>query len=418
MKTKLLAALIGTCFALPALAQTNLTIYGIVDAGVQVSRFGNGTQTDLASGIAEGSRLGFKGTEDLGGGYKAVFNLEARLELDNGGNRAGYIGKYPNFALVSGAPAPAPVSAALASSLGANNAIINADGALFDRTALVGMITPVGAFLLGRQYTPAYEVFNNADTFESGSVGTWGNIGAGTSSFYTPGVAIRASNALQYRIQLPNGIAASLMYSPEAVGSGSLGLSDRFFGANLRYEANGFNVGIGHNRENNTTGAKSLQTSVIGGSYDTGTMKFFAGYTKIKNDNPGIGTALAPSIAAALGTTGAPLLPGVIATINRNARIDLDSLSLGMHYRIGSGRIMGTVARNKNDLSPDSDVTLFALGYDHFLSKRTDVYVFLARANNEANAQYALGGAGYPGGFTTRGGQDASAVQIGIRHRF
>jgi general bacterial porin, GBP family len=79
---------------------------------------------------------------------------------------------------------------------------------------------------------------------------------------------------------------------------------------------------------------------------------------------------------------------------------------------------MGAVARTRNDRFANSDVTLYSLGYDHNLSKRTDVYVFFARANNETNAQYALGGAGYSGGFTTRGGQDASALQIGVRHKF
>ena len=67
---------------MPALAQTSLTLYGIADAGVQVSRFGNGTQTNLASGMADGSRLGFKGTEDLGGGFKALFTLESRIDAE------------------------------------------------------------------------------------------------------------------------------------------------------------------------------------------------------------------------------------------------------------------------------------------------------------------------------------------------
>ncbi|HEV7454671.1 MAG TPA: porin, partial [Candidatus Saccharimonadales bacterium] len=82
MRLKLLVALIGAGLAAPVLAQSNITIYGIADTGIQVSRFGNGTQYNMASGIADGSRLGFKGTEDIGGGYKAIFTLEARVELD------------------------------------------------------------------------------------------------------------------------------------------------------------------------------------------------------------------------------------------------------------------------------------------------------------------------------------------------
>ncbi|MGH8809561.1 MAG: porin, partial [Noviherbaspirillum sp.] len=258
MKVKALAAMIGACFAAPALAQSSITIYGIADAGIQVSRFGNGTQYNLASGMAEGSRIGFKGTEDLGGGFKAIFTLEGRLELDTGDNRNGFLGKNPAFPLLRGAPVPAPVSTALATALGTNPAVVNSNGALFDRTSMVGMITPVGGILLGRQYTPAYEVFAAADTFETGSAGTWGGITGGPGALYTPGIAIRSSNAIQYRLQLPGGFGASLMYSPEDRGSGSLGISDRFLGANVRYQASGLNVGIGYNMEDDPTGARSL----------------------------------------------------------------------------------------------------------------------------------------------------------------
>ncbi len=418
MKVKLFAALISSCCAVPAWAQTNITIYGIADAGIQASRFGNGTQYNLASGMADGSRLGFKGSEDLGGGYKAIFTLEARIELDTGDNKNGYLGKNPDFALLNGVPLPAATSLALATALGANNAIVNPNGALFDRTAMVGIVTPVGAFLLGRQYTPAYEIGANSDTFETGSVGGWGGITTGASALYTPGVAIRSSNAIQYRIQLPNGLGASLMYSPEDRASGSLGVSDRFLGANVKYQANGFNVGLGYNTEKDPFGNRSLRTGVLGGSYTLGKMKFFAGYMNMKNDSPSLAFALTPTVTAALGTAGAALAPVVLTTINTNARLDADSVSLGMHYTLGAGRLMGAVAHTRNDLFVNSDVTLFSLGYDHNLSKRTDVYLFFARANNDTNAQYALGGAGYSGGFTIRSGQDANALQVGIRHRF
>jgi general bacterial porin, GBP family len=418
MKTKLLAGLIGACFAVPTLAQTHITIYGIADAGIQVSQFGDGTQYNLASGIAEGSRIGFKGVEDLGGGYQAIFTLEGRFELDTGDNKNGFIGKNPAFTLLQGAPAPVPVSAALAAALGTNPTVVNSNGALFDRTAMVGLITPLGGVLAGRQYTPAYEVFVLADTFETGSAGGWGSIAGGTGALYTPGIAIRSSNAFQYRLQLPGGFGAALMYSPEDRSSGSLNIANRFIGANARYQAHGFNVGVGYNMEDDTNGARSLKTAIVGGSYAWGNWKFFAGYMTMKNDNPSLGAALTPTITSALGAAGAALVPGIVATINSNARLDGDTYSVGMHYRIGAGRLMGALAQTRNDLFPDADVTMLSLGYDYNLSKRTDVYIFYARADNQPNAQYALGGGGYSGGFTTRPGQDANALQLGIRHKF
>lgn len=292
---------------------------------------------------------------------------------------------------------PAASSLALANALGANNAVVNNNGALFDRTAVLGLITPVGTILLGRQYTPAYEVGANADTFETGSVGTWGGIISGTSALYTPGVAIRSSNAIQYRVQMPNGIGVSLMYSPEERGSGSLGVSNRFVGANLRYQLNGYNIDIGYNREDDFSGTPSLRTTAAGGSYAINNMKFFAGFMIMKNDNPSIGSVLTSTITAALGGSGSALAPAVIVTINSNARLDTKSYSLGMQYSIGSGRLMGAISRTKNALFADSDVTLVSQGNDHNLSVRTDVFLYFARTINQANAQYALGGAGYFG---------------------
>src|SRR5258706_8507827 len=82
-----IVALAALAVASPAvLAQSNVQIYGIMDAGVsQVTGLKGGTRTFLVSGIMEGSRLGFKGNEDLGGGYRALFTMEHRLEADTGG---------------------------------------------------------------------------------------------------------------------------------------------------------------------------------------------------------------------------------------------------------------------------------------------------------------------------------------------
>lgn len=436
MKTKLLAGLVASCFAAPALAQSNITIYGLMDAGIHVSSNGEGTETRLVSGIADGSRLGFKGSEDLGGGYKAIFNIEARVELDNGGNQAGNISNNQGLALSRGMVFPAPVPQLAPLAAGALAAVrgamqppvnVNTNGALFDRTSMVGLITPVGAILAGRMYTPAYEVFAAADTFETGTAGGWGNITGGAGGLLTAGVAIRSDKVLQYRIQLPNGIAAALMYGFEK--SGYIGLDKHFYAANLMYRANGFNVGLGHNYGQDQNGDKGLVTTTLGGSYETGAMKFFAGYQAMKNDNSILipvlsnawDTQIAPGLIAAGGPAG--LVNGVWAPIFKNNlaenfKLDADSVSVGMHYRIGSGRIMGSVSHQNDKTTFDNDVTQYAIGYDHNLSKRTDIYTVLAYIKNRNGAQYAPGAASAPGGFTSEPGQAGRAFQIGMRHRF
>ena len=98
-----------------------------------------------------------RGTEGIGNGYKAMFVLESRFEADTGGpsNRPPVSGTQLPDRLTAGLP-PA-VQAALNSAVGSQLGV-NLPGRLFDRQAFVGMVTPFGAILAGRQYTPAFEI--------------------------------------------------------------------------------------------------------------------------------------------------------------------------------------------------------------------------------------------------------------------
>lgn len=489
MKMKLLAGLVASCCAAPVLAQSNITIYGLVDAGLHVSSNGEGTRTKLVSGIADGSRLGFKGTEDLGGGYKALFNLEARMEIDNGTNQAGNISDNEGFALSRGmdfmpvltaatlptvragvaaavaaqaqaAGATAAQAAAMGAAYVASPAgiadvanrttaavaptgakllagsqsalkqagaikIVNFNGALFDRTSMVGMVTPVGAVLAGRMYTPGYEVLAGADTFETGTAGSWGGITSGPAGLLTAGIAIRSSKAVQYRIALPNGISAALMYGFK--NSGYIDLDKRFYAANLMYKANGLNVGVGYNNGQDQDGRSGLISTVIGGSYQTGPFKFFAGYLKQKNDNSVVvplltsltwDAGIAPTLAAQPAALQAALRNSYVNTLKQNFKLDAEGYSVGMHYQVGNGRVMGSVSRQNDKTAFNNDATQYAIGYDHNLSKRTDIYTVLAYIKNDNAAQYAPGAASASGGFTSAGGVAGKAFQIGMRHRF
>ena len=99
MKTKLIAGVIATCFAVPVMAQSSVQIYGVADAGITKTK---GESARIFSGGADGSRIGFKGTEDIGGGWKAIFNLEARVELDTGTQTPTLITDNPGLYLTKG----------------------------------------------------------------------------------------------------------------------------------------------------------------------------------------------------------------------------------------------------------------------------------------------------------------------------
>lgn len=424
MKTTILAGVIATCFAAPALAQSSVTIYGIADAGIHKS---TGSGTKIASGIADGSRLGIKGTEDLGDGFKAIFNVEARVELDTGRQQPTLMSDNPGLYLTRGMDMlPAPVLA------GIRNAIqpkgtpsVNPENALFDRTAYVGLITPVGAVLLGRMYTPGYEVFALADAFESGTAGTWGNMTGGTAGYSAIGAEIRSQESIQYRISTPNGFGGALMYG--AKGSGYLGRYNKFYGVNVTYKANGLEFGYGYNRGYDQDDNRSLTTHTLGGSYTFGDWKLFAGVHDQDNPNSvlmrdyigGWDAAIAPQLTAMVGAPTAGALRNVFITnIDRNSQIDALSYQVGGHYRIGAGRVMFSAAALNDRTSGNSDAKQFAIGYDYNLSKRTDVYAVTAFIKNQNFGQFVPGTAGSPGGFGPTPGADTKAVQVGIRHRF
>lgn len=432
MKTKIAAMIIAACFAAPAMAQSNVVIYGIADAGLMyVNNGGSDSRTKLVSGIADGSRLGFKGTEDIGGGYKAIFNLEARVELDKGSQQTGNLSSNQGFALTKGLAFSVPAAAGGATTAaallnGVRGALqpainVNLNNALFDRTSMVGLVTPVGAILLGRMYTPGYEVFNNADVFESGTGASWGGTLGGTGGLLTAGIAIRSDKSLQYRIELPNGIGAALMYGTEK--SGYIGMDKRSWAANLRYKANGWDVGVAHNYGTNQVGDRGLVTSTIGGSFDTGgPFKLFAGYHKQQNENSviiGFANAnLAPTFAAFGPALGGALAAQLNTALVRNFYLDAASYQVGLHYRIGAGRIMASVVRQDDKTASNSDATQYGIGYDYNLSKRTDIYTVLAYIKNSNDGQYAIGAASGSGGFTSLPGEASKGIQVGMRHRF
>ncbi|TFW29763.1 porin [Massilia horti] len=425
MKKSLLAALIGTCFATPVLAQSSVQIYGIADAGIMWQR---GGPWKIISGGADGSRLGFKGVEEIMPGYKAVFNLEARVDVTTGRQQATILNDNQGFWLTNnmGATLPPAVLSAVQTTLQPKGApVVNIENALFDRTALVGMYTPYGALLAGRMYTPDYEVLAGADTFEFGTAGSWGNLLSGTAGFTALGVDVRSQRALQYRLVLPQyGISGSLMAA--AKGSGYFGLYNKFWGANLIYRAMGFDVGIGYNRGYDQNDTPSLSSTTIGGSYTWEDFKFFAGYHRQSNFHSvllpmyinGFDTLIAPTLLSTVGpVTASTFRNAFINNVIPNSQVWGWSTQLGAQYRWGPFRFLGSVAYLK-DQQAGNNALQFALGANYFLSKRTDLYGAVAWIDNRRHAQFSPGSAGSPGGFTSSPGEDGGAAQFGIRHKF
>ena len=409
-----------------------VTLYGLADVGItSVSGLRAGTVTQVASGIMEGSRWGIKGNEDLGGGYKAIFTLESRVELDTGGNSSRPISGTQlsdRFATASGPISLGlPTDAALGLPAGTGQDTISAVGAkladefgvnvgkygnrAFDRQAYVGLITPVGAVLAGRMYTPAFETNAMFDIMETQS-----GLAAGQIVAFPAVLEIRKSNALQYRI-VKDGFAGSLMY---ALGDNGEAANDssQMVGFNASYKSNAFAVGMGYNAAKNELGQDSLKTTVLGASMNFGNGKVSGMAIKIVDDNPSGFSAISPLLQ------GAPYnAPAAFANLIQGAFVNAFKQD-GTLLHIGYRRVMGphtvSVAYNTyDDKRPaNADVSSYGMAYTYELSKRTDLNAVLVHYDNKNSAQVAPGGNGYIGGVTDKAGTDSNGIAFGIRHRF
>src|SRR5689334_20048317 len=127
MNKAVLAAVVLTSMSAGALAQNNVQIYGLLDAAiVHESGGAKGSATKLESGVSNGSRIGFRGNEDLGDGLSALFVLEAGILIDTGAS--------------------------------------DQNGLLFGRQAYAGVRKKdVGTLAVGRQYTPIYQALTMID---------------------------------------------------------------------------------------------------------------------------------------------------------------------------------------------------------------------------------------------------------------
>src|SRR5438105_2978235 len=182
MKKSLLVLAILAAQAGLASAQSNVTLYGVVDLGIERTSLSPGASVlRLSSGIQSGSRWGLKGKEDLGGGLSAAFQLESGFDASTGAPGQG--------------------------------------GRAFGRQAWVGLNGGFGSLKLGRQYTPIFGALDTIDPFGTGITGD----GSGISAVFR-GYGVRMDNAVNYSTPSMGGFSAEAAYGfGEVPGSTSVG---------------------------------------------------------------------------------------------------------------------------------------------------------------------------------------------------
>ncbi len=413
MKTTKNTLFLLACAAVSAQAHAqSIEVFGILDAGInRTTGLAGGTKNSVVSGIMDGSRLGFKGNEDLGGGYKAIFLMEHRLEADTGtsSNRPLSGSQVPDrlaTATLLGLPGAAqPIVNSVVPVLG-NQIGVNLDNKFWDRQIYVGLVTPVGAILAGRQYTPAYEVAATFDTTSTQSALSNGQVGT-----LPPILDLRVDNSVAYRIQQGPVSAAAMVAAGENRTS-----TGRLLAFNVLYKASPFSAGVGYNVRRNELGQTSLKTGVLGASLEAGpgTIVTSIGFTK--DDNPSGLSPLTPLLLA--NPASAPFATAVSRAYVEALKQDSRIVHLG--YRLPmQAHTFYVAATHLNDKRPaNADVLSYGGVYTYAFSKRTDLNFALVRFDNRNLAQAAPGQGGMVGGVTASAGTDSNSVSLGLRHRF
>lgn len=347
---------VSCVFASAASAQSSVTVYGIVDTGIAIENGGStGSVSKLTSGMASGSRLGFKGSEDLGSGLSAFFLLESGINVDTGSSGQG--------------------------------------GLMFGRQAYVGLKGDFGTLSAGRQYTPEYLTLAFADPFVTGMAGDAANIMPNSGNG-----ASRMDNTVKYVTPAYNGLTAELAYGfGEVAGDTS---ASRQIGASLGYASGPFAIRLGyHNRNNDTATSKNTEdgkNTLLAATYDFGVAKAHLAY----GVNKGLNSSPLRNTSNPFGSAIAPV-----------ASTDSTDLLLGVSVPIGNNKLLASYIHRNDRTAKAQDANQFAIGYVYAMSKRTDLYVSYAKIDNK-------NGAGYTVGSAIEAGSGDKALQMGIRHNF
>lgn len=371
-----------TAFALAALAlvasgaqaQSSVTIYGIVDVGVTYSSAvsrgttpgSNGSRFSLDSGDVSTSRIGFKGSEDLGNGLKAIFQLENGFNADTG---------------------------AMATS-----------NTLFDRKSVVGLSGSFGTVTVGRQVDFLDDIgsrYTSVQTFGGNAVkGAHFDNGDRVSGS-------RADNSVRFDSANYGGFTGNLFYGfGEVAGSTSAGQA---FGFGVNYANGPFGIGAGYYQTKLSAvsgtaqpGDTNLKTFTLGTSYQLGAAKIYGAWSQVKKP-----------LVAAVGTTLQTLGAGYKANV----------FDIGVDYALNPNlHLLGSVIRDSVKINrrttgaTSGNTTQFNLGVDYFLSKRTDVYAMYSNLRAGDLVNPGVTNAAYSAAPYDDSTQNV--LRVGLRHKF
>lgn len=368
MKKNVIALVIAGAFAAPAAVladSSNVTIYGTLNADFEnVKADGGAANVSSRNRVSSNSsNIGFKGSEDLGNGLKAIFQVESSVGLDNG------------------------------------------VGTFSARNSNVGLSGGFGTVFLGNWDTPYKYSTGRLDPFGNTGIGGYSSI-MGSGGSVTGGNTVtsfdrRMNNSVQYWTPSMNGFSARVAYGANEEEAASGSPSPNTWSLSAGYENGPVYITAAYDRHDEFFAAdKSDDAWKIGGSYTFGNTTIGAIYEQIDFEFATGDLELRNWYLSLTHKIG----PGTIRAAYTRSR-DPKGSSL-------TGIAAGAGAPGVNN---DAGAHQFVIGYGYSLSKRTEVYALYSKIENDTNATYnfatnALGGIG--------AGSDPRGFGLGIKHTF
>jgi predicted porin len=376
---KTLVALAALATVGAAFAQSTVTLYGRVDVNLTsfdqktggVRTPDNNVGAQLATGNAfgeTGSRWGLKGSEDLGGGMKAIFQLENGFAADNGNLQQG--------------------------------------GRQFGRQAYVGLGGGFGTLTFGRQYSPLDAIWGSYDAqgyYTTAPISyAWNN---GPQNYGSSAAVVgvhndtgRISNAIMYATPAMSGFSGAVMWAPGENKIPGVNGATQYWGFNAQYANGPIGIGLGYENTEAKTAAFSAKMSnwTLGGQYDFGVAKVYAMYERGRSNIP------AGNIYPTNAINGIGAGAGGVATGAGTDRgwdigftIPVGAANVGLSYAEEKTEATGTNVTGKNKA--------IGANVNYSLSKRTTIYAIVLDGSSTTAANVRT---------------KNTAYSLGVRHEF
>ena len=353
-----------------AQAQSSVTVYGILDVfgGYQNTTVG-GKSTSLTLMGNNGeltSRLGFRGVEDLGGGYRTSFNLETGFDPSTGAQQNTF--------------------------------------RLFDRQAWLGIGGDFGEARMGRQNTPMFAYSGNMDAF---GAATYGSAFNDFSNWLA-----RIDNDVSYISPKFANSNVEVHYSfGEKAGVSQGGAA---YQAAFQTQQGPFYLGTAFLKANNATNTVSVKQFMLGGNYDYGAGKVYLGFFRTDD-------IISATTGNALSNPAGKYDPaiGPVGNVPGNYH---NTYSVSADYRILPTLTMGAGGGYISDGSSlGNSAKQFSVILNYDLSKRTRIYSVVSRLINSNTAAFKMTGASVTAPtqlLSPDGGASETGFQVGLRHTF